>query len=365
MKTLLFSLLFSPALLANYSKPQMVARYAGIDAYNAPDGMICFSSEPEPTRDGIYLGCQTSEGSIMAKWSPKFSKVASTSRLFSKPVSVGEVTSWYEFDDAGIQKFYEGRTSGVRSVTLQKLGSYSALIDSFLPIKGGSYIYRLQEESKQFWLWKNHQVTSFFNDSVSHLFPPVTSKEGNFIFKLRREHTGENAPDELVLWNGEFKTLLKDREAESTSRWKSFRHQYALDGNTLAFIATDAQGEGIFLLQDGRLITVARAGRELASFDFFSPKLRDGVLLFRGMDHQKRKVLYLFYNQKLRPLLTQGDIVNTDKGLARVDYLSQDALFYGAPGIGPTGEIVQQATLTDADNPNTLLGIGLIKFTRE
>jgi len=67
----------------------------------------------------------------------------------------------------------------------------------------------------------------------------------------------------------------------------------------------------------------------------------------------------------LRKLLTRGDIVKTDKGLARVDYKDQDALFYGAPGIGPQGEIYQQATLTDADFSMTLLGIGLIKFTKE
>lgn len=365
MKTLLILTLLSSHAFAQYSKPQLIARYTGMDAYNAPDGMICFSSEPQPTKEGIYLGCSTAEGTLMARWSPTFSKVATSSRIFSKPIQMGETTSWYEFDEAGVSKVFEAGRTGVRETTLKNLGSYSALIDSFLMLKDRSYVYRLQDDGKELLNWKNHQITSLYKEDIAYIFPPVTSKEGNFITKIRREHTGENAPDELILWDGKFQTILKDKESDINSPWKAFRHQYALDGNSIAFIATDAQGEGLFLLKDNRLITVARAGREVASFDYFSPKLRDGVLVFRGMDHQKRKVVYLFYNQKLRPLITQGDTVITDKGLARVDYQSQDALFYGSPGIGPTGEIVQQATLTDADNPNTLLGIGLLKFTKE
>jgi hypothetical protein len=365
MKTLLILTLITSQAFAQYSKPQLLARYGGIDAYNAPDGMICFSSEPQPTKEGIYLGCQSAEGSLMARWSPNFTKVATSSRIFSRPVQMGEITNWYEFDQAGVSKVFEASRSGVRSTTLKNLGTYSALIDSFLMLKDRSYVYRLQDEGKELLNWKNHQITSLYKEDIAYIFPPVTSKEGNFIAKIRREHTGENAPDELIFWDGKFQTILKDKEADSNSAWKSFRHQYAVDGNTIAFIGTDSLGEGIFLLKDQRLITVARAGREVASFDYFSPKLRDGVLVFRGMDHQKRKVVYLFYNHKLRPLLTQGDTILTDKGLARVDYQSQDALFYGSPGIGPTGEIVQQATLTDADNPNTLMGIGLLKFTKE
>lgn len=365
MKTLLIFILLTSHALAQYSKPQLVARYAGMDAYNAPDALICFSSEPQPTKEGIYLGCLTSEGALMARWSPGFSKVASTSRFFSRPVQMGETTSWYEFDEAGVIKVFEASRSVVRETTLKNLGPYSALIDSFLMLKDRSYVYRLQDEGKELLNWKNHQITSLYREDIAYIFPPVTSKEGNFITKIRREHIGENAPDELIFWDGKFQTILKDKDADINSPWKGFRHQYALDGNSIAFFATDSQGEGLFLLKDNRVITVARAGKEVASFDFFSPKLRDGVLVFRGMDQQKRKVVYLFYNHKLRPLITQGDTVITDKGLARVDYQSQDALFHGSPGIGPTGEIVQQATLTDADNPNTLLGIGLLKFTKE
>ena len=110
---------------------------------------------------------------------------------------------------------------------------------------------------------------------------------------------------------------------------------------------------------------VARAGKDLKRFDFFSPKLRRGVLVFRGEDLENRKAVWIYESGVLKRLLTQGDVVKTDKGLARVDYQSQDAIFYGAPGISENGEIYLQATLTDIDSPLTLLGVGLIKLKKE
>ena len=208
-------------------------------------------------------------------------------------------------------------------------------------------------------------INSLFAENVAHIFPPVSSEDGDFIIKVRRDSTSENSPDELMIWNGEFKTILKDRDAERTSSVKSFRHQYALDSESVALVVTDDKGEVLVLLEQGKVLEVARAGKELSGFDYFSPKMRGGVLVFRGVDLQRRKAVWVYENGVLNKLLTQGDVVKTDKGLARVDYKDQDALFYGAPGIGPDGEIYQQATLTDIDSQITLLGVGLIRFSKE
>lgn len=365
MKHFLISLLFSFSAMAGYSsRPQLIARYAGLDSFNAPLGMICFASEPAVNEDGVYLGCQNANGHLMARWSPQFSELAkSDSYVFSKPFEVNGVVSWHEFNEGGLGRAFETKGGKVQSVMLKNLGPISALIDSFLAVKNNYYIYRLQDESKQILIWKNHQTQVLFN-SDSYIFPPSTSVEGNFITKIRKHHLGESAPDELLYWDGQFRTILKDRDSDINSRWVSFRHQYALDKQELAFIATDSLGEGIFLLKGNTLIEVARAGRHLKSFDFFSPKLRNGVLAFRGVDHQNKKALWVYEGSNLRKLITQGDIIQTDKGPARVDYQSQDALFFGAPGIGARGEIYQQLTLTAVDDIDTLFGIGLIKFNR-
>jgi hypothetical protein len=367
MKIIIISLLFSFNAFAKYGKPELLARYSGIDSFNAQDGLYCFSSEPQPTKEGVFLGCSNQEGkAVMVKWGPQFEVVAlSEHGLFSHPKEVEAKTSWHEFSESGVSTLYEHKNNSLNVINLKNLGPVFALVDSFTAVKGDGYIYRLQDETKKLQTWKNHVINSLFAENVAHIFPPVSSVEGDFIIKVRRDSTSENSPDELMIWNGEFKTVLKDRDAEATSSVKSFRHQYALDGESVALVVTDDKGEVLVLLEQGKLLEVARAGKELSGFDYFSPKMRGGVLVFRGVDLQRRKAVWVYENGVLNKLLTQGDVVKTDKGLARVDYKDQDALFYGAPGIGPDGEIYQQATLTDIDSPMTLLGIGLIRFIKE
>ncbi len=367
MKTISILLLFSLNSFAQYRKPELIARYSGNDAFNAPVGLYCFTSEPQPTKEGVFLGCTNGEGQAqMVKWAPEFKVVAlSEYGMFSHPKEVEGKTNWYEFSESGVSNLYEFQDNNLDVINLKNLGPAYALIDSFTAVRGQSYIYRLQDDAKKLQGWKNHIVTSMYAEDVAHIFPPASSVDGDFIIKVRRESTSENAPDELLLWNGQFKTILKDRDADPASAYKSFRHQYAIDGASVAMVVSDDQGEALVIVKEGKVTEVARVGKDLMGFDYFSPKMRNGVLAFRGVDLEKRKALWVYEQGLLRKLLTQGDIVQTDKGLARVDYKDQDALFYGAPGIGPKGEIYQQATLTDADFSMTLLGIGLIKFAKE
>ncbi|MBA2403212.1 MAG: hypothetical protein H0V66_00450, partial [Bdellovibrionales bacterium] len=331
MKTLIIFLLCSFNSYADYGKPQLVARYSAVDSFNAPLGLYCFSSEPQPTKEGVFLGCMNQEGEAqMVRFSPEFEVVAkSENGLFSHPKEVAGKSTWYEFSEAGVKNLFEYQNQKLKVINLKNLGPVFALIDSFTALKNDSYVYRLQDETKKLQSWKDHTIGSLFAEEAAHIFPPVSSFDGDFITKVRRENLNENAPDELILWNGSFKTILKDRDAEAGANYKSFRHQYALDKNAVALVVTDDQGEALIILDDGRVTEVARAGKELLSFDYFSPKMRGGVLVFRGMDLEKRKAIWVFENHKLKKLLTQGDVVKTDKGLARVDYQSQDALFYG------------------------------------
>jgi hypothetical protein len=367
MKILIISLLISLSSHAHYGKPELVARYSGIDSFNAPEGLYCFSSEPQPTKEGVFLGCLNQDGNaLMVKWSPQFEIVAySESGLFSHPKEVEGQANWYEFSEAGVRNLFEYKNNNLNIINLKNLGPTFALIDSFTAVKNQSYIYRLQDETKKLQSWKNHTINSLYAENVAHIFPPVSSVDGDFVIKVRRDSTSESSPDELIIWDGEFKTILKDRDADATSKFKSFRHQYALDHGAVALVVDDYLGESLVILQDGQTTEVARAGKQLTGFDYFSPKMRNGVLVFRGVDLEKRKAVWVYQNGELKKLLTQGDVVMTDKGLARVHYQDHDALFYGASGIGPDGDIYQQATLTDIDSPVTLLGIGLIKFKKE
>lgn len=372
MKTLIISsLLVSYSPFAGYGKPELVARYAGVDAFNSPQGMYCFTSEPHATTDGIYLGCMDSDGYMMMKWNHTTGYKVLTrtsSNHYSHPKEVEGKLGWYEFNEGGVQSAYEYKNSFLTEIKPKNLGPAFSMIDSFVAVKGGNYVYRLQDDAaKNLNIWKrDNSITSLTLGENAYIFGPVTSIKGEMIAKVRKQTINENAPDELMTWDGTtYKTILKDKDADPASPIKAFRHQYAYDQGVAALVVTDAQGDAMVMIKNGVRTVVARAGVHLSSFDFFAPKMRNGVLVFRGMDHQKRKAVYVFENNQLKTLLTQGDVVQTDKGPAQVNYRDQDALLYGAPGIGPNGEIYQQATLTDIDSPMTLLGIGLIKFKKE
>ena len=369
MKTFLTLICFfhSLTIFASYSKPKLVARFNSSDHFNSAPGISCYSSDPLAAESGVFLSCKDSSGdSILARFRPEFEVLAkSNSSLFSRPVELNSIVSWYEFNESQLNTFFEFESEKLKQKKLRDLGPLSSLIDSFLPIKNGFYIYRLQDDDKSFNLWKDDVVSSLFKNSSSHLFPPMTNENGEFIFKRRQNHLSENAPDDLILWDGEFKTILKDRDSDPQSIIKSFRHQYSFDQEGIALVVTDDRGEVLVIVKNGALNSVVRVGQDVGSLDYFSPKLRNGLLVFRGNDLEGRKTLWVYENGNLKRLLTQGDVVQTDKGPARVDYNSRDAVFFSSAGVSKNGDVYFQAALTDIDSPRTILGIGLLAFYRE
>ena len=364
MQILLFLFLTS-SLFASYSKPQLIARYGGIDSYNSTDGLNCYSSEPAITKDGIFLGCHLDGNFSLVRWKDKFEIISKTTDFYSKPEVFQEMVAWSEFNEIGVKKVFEFYKNHLTEKKLNNLSPDFAIAHTFTSMGQGNYVYRLDGEKKQFYIWNGKREEIHLN-SPAHFFPPVSSSSGNVVLKIRRDHLGDSAPDEL--WRISTKKnelILEDKDSNLNSKFKSFRHSLAHEGRMIAVIGIDDFGEGLFLIENEKVIEVARVGRELKSLDYFSPKLRNGILVFRGEDLEGRKAFWTFEDSKLNRLVTQGDVVWTDKGLARVDGPSQDAVFYGAAGIGPDGEIALQAVLRDFDHAPTVLGISLLKFTRE
>lgn len=363
---ILLILLLSSNLFASYSKPQLIARYAGNDSFNSTEGLNCYSSEPAMTSEGIFLGCHLNQNFALVRWTNKFEIISKTTDFFSRPEVFQEIVSWSEFNEVGVKKNFEFNQNNLTERKLKNLSADYSIPHSFSSMGNGRYVYRLDGEQKQFFSWNGLEREEINLNHPVHYFPPVSSPSGNIVLKVRRNHLGESAPDEL--WRispQKTELILKDKDSHPDHKFKSFRHSLAHEANTLALIGIDDVGEGLFLITDEKIVEVARVGREVKSLDYFSPKLREGILVFRGEDFEGRKVFWTFENGKLNRLITQGDVVLTDKGLARVDGLSQDAVFYGSAGIGPGGEIVLQAVLRDIDHPSTILGISLLKFTRE
>lgn len=364
MKTAYLLLLLPLVSFAQFQKPKLLARYGGTDGFNMPLGMVCFSSGPGVTADSVYLPCQDMQGFLMVRWQEgEFQEVvrARSGHHLSRPLVFSEGVAWYEYNEWGPSRsFVMNKALSVEPIK-NSMGT-----DSFLPMGAGKWLYRLKEERPELWLWSGGHLSPFFQQDVSFIFPPAVSGFGEAVIKIRKNNWSESAPDELWLYSeGQWVKLLEDQDANPASRWISFRHQMSVDKGQILLVAEDKDGEVLVLVEKNKVTEIVRRSGDIAEFDYFAPILKNGTIVFRGVDKQKRKALWFHVNGLLGRLVTQGDIVITDKGPGRIHYKSEHSIFYGTPGIGPQGEIVQQATLTDPDHPDTLMGVGIIKFERE
>jgi hypothetical protein len=359
-------LFFVPVLsYAGFSKPELIARMSDVNAWNVPDNMWCFTGEPVVEKDQIYLSCLDFEGGVMARWDNKqFSIVArpQNDNYFTGLASSFGKFSWYEADEYSIKRFFQSTDT----VTSRELKLFSESNDSFYPVSADSFFFKIKGEAPQLYIWKEDVVTPFFDPKASYIFSPQVGVNGEIAFKTRYNDLDESSPDKIWhYFNGQWRVVLEDRDSNPESPWKSIRNQVNVEGNKVLAIANDKEGDALLLITEGKVEIIARAGKEVKKFDFFSPKMRAGTIIVRGENFSGNKVTFVKDEGPFRSLISQGDIVHTDVGEGRVHYQNQDSIFYGAGGIDENGSVVLQATLTDADQPRTLLGIGLIKFNKE
>lgn len=352
---------------AEFSKPELLARFNWIGAWNAPDNTWCFSGEPVAGNNKVYLNCIDINGSLMASWDGEgFKELARAERdqLLSRPLSSIQGVTWYEYTEMSVVRAFTSQVKVVKT-EINNLGPRAEMNDSFFPLSKDSFFFKTKGDDSQLYIWQNDKVTSFFNPKAAYIYYPLIGPKGEIAMKTRDNSFAETSPDRLWIYNRDWRVVLEDRDANPASAWKSFRHQLAVEGNKVLTVATDDQGEALILIEDGKVEVIARAGKELKSFDGFGVKMRAGTIVLRGEDFQGHKAVYVKDQGPFRKLLSQGDIVHTDMGPGKVYYKDRHAIFYGAPGLDDKGNVYLQATLTDPDYPETLMGVGLIKFTKE
>lgn len=367
MKTLLFLTLFPFISHAKFGKPELIARFMYSGAFNVPGNTWCFSGEPVAHKGRIYLNCLDGDSHLMASWDKEgFKLLARTEndQIFSKPVSAFNRVNWYEFSETSSVRAFSASPE-LRKTEISNLGPLRDYNDTFLPFSTDSFFFKTKGSTPQLWIWKNNQVTPFFNPKSAYIFSPITGAQGEIVLKTRDTNLDEQSPDRIWIYNGSWKIAFEDQDANPSSPWKTFRHQMNVEGNKILTIARDSRGDALIVIENGKVSVIAREGVELKRFDYFSPKMRAGTIVVRGEDFQGNKAVYVKDNGLFRKILSQGDIIQTDLGPGKVHYQSQDAIFYGAPGLDENGNIYLQATLTDPDFPRTLFGVGLIKFKKE
>ena len=198
--------------------------------------------------------------------------------------------------------------------------------------------------------------TSTFGEKTSYLFKPTMNDSGAFSFKRRLGERGdwdEHFGDQILLMspNGsqfDSQIIAEDRDINPQSKFLSFGHSTALSShNSVAFTALieDANGElkrGVFLYQNKTILTLALEGKhDVKEIESFSPKANNkGEVLFRAKDTQGLRSLYLASAENVVKVIGEGDLIEADRGQARILSNPNFPGFAGEIDINNNSEIV-------------------------
>lgn len=367
MKTLFnFSLLFlSFSTIA--AKPELVLRYSDNDAWRLPAGQFCFNNTPVSYLGDIYLRCGDGEVEKLFKISnSQVSAVFQSENGYkiSDPILAPEGLIWSEYAEGGTRGIYRLHQQQVQKINYKPQG----MIDGLAQVGEDKYIFRWRNfDGDQFVTsWKN--IGEQWNDHPERAFAFTPfATQGQLAYKIRLNTLDEKSPDLLYWWKDLHSAplVLSDKDADATSVWQSFRNTVALSGSSMIFMGRLKDGSDALAMMnlEGKVEILAQTGMEgPKELDYFSPSInKKQMIIFRGVTQDGARALFLWRYGRLTTILRQGDVVHTDKGIARIDYSNPTAIFMSAPYIDESKVLVQTA-LVDIDDPKTLIGVGLIQI---
>lgn len=344
---------------ANYHKPDLLALFFSTRNYNISQDSFCYLGTPTVFEGKTVLNCIRDDQHELVMWEEDGigKSLFSSSNFVSVPQYLAGTLSWYEYDMEGVKKVYQWKKG---SITELPVDIHSRSV-TYL---GDSWIYQSRESLKvlQEGVFHTAQI-----DDIAYVFSPGVSRTGEFAVKVRRKSLANSSPDEI--WSFQDNKWIKvfsDKDSDPQSPWLSFNNTVAIGDGKVFVIAKDQEGEAIVEVSGHQQRVLAREGVDVKKFESFSIAYNGGSLVFRAIDHQNRKVLYVHDGVKLSRLLTQGDVVLTPWGItSEVNYSNPDSIIYNNPGIGENGDVVIQATLVDFDDKKTLLGVGVISIKKD
>ena len=358
------------ALFVSFStlaaKPRLLLRYSDVDSWNLPLGHTCFNNTPSSFNNEIFIRCSDGDSDKIFMIANNRTEEILKSRsgyLFSDPTATMDGILWSEYAEGGTVGIFKYSDNQMKKIAFKPSG----LIDGLTQIEKDSYIFRWRDWDGQQHLenWKTTLQTWNDHTERSFAFAPVGAK-GQLAYKLRLQSLNERSPDMIYWWKdlSSAPLVLKDKDADATSVWTSFRNMVSLSGSSLIFVGSKEKSEALAMMNlEGKVQVLAETGVDLKEIDYFSPSAnKQQMVLFRGIDKQGLKTLYFWNKGKLTHLLKQGDVIKTDKGSARVDYEDPQAIFMSSAYIDESRAMIQVA-LVDIDHRDTLIGVGLVEIS--
>lgn len=362
MKYLITLLALSSSLAswANYQKPDVLALFFSTRNYNLPQDSFCHLGTPISFEGNTVLNCIRDDFRDLMMWDKngETKTLFSTANFISVPQYLNGTLTWYEYDMEGVKKVYQWRAGVLQELAVEMESKAVTFLGD------DQWIYQGKETLKVF---KNGVVYSAGIDDLAYIFSPSVSRSGEFAIKVRRGTLANSSPDEVWTYQKhQWIKVFSDRDSDPTSPWIGFNNTVTLGDGRVFVVARDTQGEAIVEIHQGKQRVLAREGIEVKKIEPFSIAYNGGSLVFRGIDHQNRKTIYVHNGSELKRILTQEDSVQTPWGvLGEVNYSHPDSIIYNNPGIGENGDVVIQATLVDFDDRKTLLGVGVISIKKD
>ncbi len=171
--------------------------------------------------------------------------------------------------------------------------------------------------------------------------------------------------------DGTIETLVEDSELDPDSPFSNFNNSVGFnDHGQVAFVAQlTAGGSGLFVADSEGWAQYALAGENgVDSFEAFSPVVNnDGLVAFRGFNDSGERAIWLADGETVTAIVTEGDIVDTDLGPARLQ--SPDEVggpnFGGTISINDQGQVAFVSLLTDPDSSAVSRGRGVFLVSPE
>ncbi len=207
-------------------------------------------------------------------------------------------------------------------------------------------------------------------NGVSYLFRPSYTKEGKIYFKARLGEIGEweeNRPDILYSFhNQKLNQEVFDHNYNTTSEFFAFLNSVDVSENEhLVFTALTKDGRLAinYLDRSKKVHQIAIENSEdLLNIENFPAKINNsGHVLFRGKDGELKRSIFFWDGDKLTKIISEGQEVMTDLGMARIVLNPNFPGFSGEIDFNDFDQIVFSATLvTIKENKDLGLGVFLI-----
>lgn len=236
--------------------------------------------------------------------------------------------------------------------------------------KKGELLFRGtdQNNTRSFFLFDGKLKTiategnSVFKQSTSYLFKLTMNEEGAIAFKRRLGEIGdwkESNPDEIVLMkpsDAGFETtiVVQDTDSDPKSEFKSLPNTVGMnDKNEIAFIVTLTNNKkALVMAKDGKFQKLAvESENGISEIESFEPKINNnGLVAFRAKDLKGKRSIFVATADEVKKLISEGDEVETDKGMGRILSNPQYPGFGGDVDLNDNGDIVYYCLIVDAKN---------------